>query len=573
MPANIQSTYEQIKQTIDIVDVIGERVKLIPTSKGFFGLCPFHSEKTPSFHVYKDTQSYYCFGCHAGGNLFKFVMDIEQVNFREALEILAQRAGIDFVPYKREKGEKSYNEILNLTTKFFTESLQGIQGTAARAYMERRHMDNSDIERFSLGYNLDSWDSLVNYLRSEKVNDKQIMELGLALKGKHGLYDRFKGRLIFPIKSVAGNTIAFGGRLIDGEGAKYINSPETIMYSKRKNLYLLDTARKNIQEKERAILVEGYMDALRLHKCGFTETVASLGTSLTNEQAKLLGRFTNVCYICYDSDAAGQEATIRGMYILQKEGIKVYVVSLPEGKDPDEFLTHNDNTPAMFEEALQNAKPLIIQHISVLQSKLSQQDTKEAAVKELFEGLEQLNSDEVQNYMAQVSSAVGMKPSVIADKLNSGSVHEGMSAIDFFKMMRQNKIDNSRFLVAEGVVCSLLYHYSEFRLSTTPSDIYNFMITPLAKETAYALLTDNPENLYMTWTDINDKERLGIIIAGDSTVFNRYDNRSLRDKWRMYCNEIQYIRMKLEQAKLIKNFGKANVDTPELSSGGQYWLM
>ena len=216
-------------------------------------------------------------------------------------------------------------------------------------------MDNSDIKRFSLGYSLNSWDSLVNYLRTEKVNDKQILDLGLALQSKHGLYDRFRGRLMFPIKNIAGKIIAFGGRLIDGEGAKYINSPESVVYSKRNNLYLLHEARHSIREKKRSILVEGYMDAIRLHKCGFTETVASLGTSLTIEQAKSLARLAQDCYICYDSDSAGQTATLRSMYILQQNELNVHVVTLPEGKDPDEFLSSDNNTPEKFEDAVKAA--------------------------------------------------------------------------------------------------------------------------------------------------------------------------------------------------------------------------
>ena len=174
--------------------------------------------------------------------------------------------------------------------------------------------------------------------------------------------------------------------------------------------------------------------------------------------------------------------------------------------------------------------------------------------------------------MAQISSAVSMKPGVIADKLNSGFANEGMSAVDFFKMARMNKIDDSRFLVSESVLCSLLYHYSEFRLKTTPNEIYNFMITRIAKETAYALLTDNPENLYMTWTDIDDRERLDIILYGDTIVNSHYDFRSPQEKWRSFSTELKGIRMKLEQNNLIQHFEAAKVETPELNTGGQWFV-
>ena len=575
MSADNQKLYEQIKESLDIVDIIGERVKLAPSTRGFFGLCPFHNEKTASFHVYEDTQSYYCFGCHRGGDIFRFIMDIEEINFNEALEILAQRAGIKLIPYEKTKGAKSYNEILELATKFFTENLQGVQGTVARAYMERRNMDNSDIDRFSLGYSLGSWDSLVKYLRSEKIDDKQILDLGLASHGTHGLYDKFRGRLIFPIRNVAGSIVAFGGRLIDGDGPKYINSPESVVYSKRKNLYLLNIARKAIKEKNRAILVEGYMDALRLHKCGFTETIASLGTSLTNDQAKLLQRFANNCYICYDSDSAGQTATLRSMYILQEEGINVYTVSLPEGKDPDEFLSTNGNTPEMFEKILQEAKPLIIQHLLALKPELTQHDTKKAAVDELFDGLVKLNPDDVANYTAQISEATLIDAETITNKIrdpsNPGiSIKSKISDSDFFKMNAKKNTKDSKCFEAESAVCSLLYHYSECRLSTTPQEIYDLMQTPAAKDTAYALLTENPESVYKIWTDVGDSERLEIIAAGDY-VISTCTYKTVQDKWNAFFNELKLIENLKQQEKLRASFRTGKADKTALRTGHQWW--
>ncbi len=347
--------YNEIKNSLDIVDIIGEKVNLRRTGQGFTGLCPFHSEKTPSFHVWPETQSYYCFGCHEGGNIFTFIMKTEGLNYHEALEFLASRAGIKIDSHKINKSRDLY-EIMNLTANFYANNLVSSQGVTARAYMKRRNLTENDINNFSLGYSLNSWDSLVNYLRKNNIPDKIIVDSGLALNGKTGIYDRFRGRLIFPVKDISGRIIAFGGRLVDGEGVKYINSPESEIYSKRKNLYLLDIARKSIREKGRAILVEGYMDALRLHKCGFNESVASLGTALTSEQAELLKRFADRCYICYDNDPAGISATIRGMYILQENGLDVRVINLEGGsKDPDEFLSANPIIE--FEQAIKNAKP------------------------------------------------------------------------------------------------------------------------------------------------------------------------------------------------------------------------
>ena len=258
---------ERIRNTLYIADIIGGRVKLRRSVRGYSGLCPFHSERTPSFHVYTDTQTYYCFGCHEAGNVFTFIMKTDGLSFPEAVKTLADQAGIEVPKYERESNAKGNYEVLDLAAKFYAENLK----SGARGYLERRKIDELDIKRFSLGHAPSSWDALVEYLRSQNVTDKQLLDLGLAMQGKHGLYDKFRGRVIFPIHDIAGRVIAFGGRLLDGEGAKYLNSPESAIYHKRKNLYLLDMARKSIREKKRSILVEGYMDAIRLHKCGFTE--------------------------------------------------------------------------------------------------------------------------------------------------------------------------------------------------------------------------------------------------------------------------------------------------------------
>ena len=284
---------ELISSSTDIAELISEDVKLKPSSRGYVGLCPFHNEKTPSFHVYTDTQSYYCFGCHKGGNIFTYIMTRENVNFPEALQILADRAGIKL---PNERGERKHNhDILKLAEEFFINKLKSPSGNAPKAYIMKRGLTESDINTFGLGYAPESWDALSVYLRKHGLTDKMIVSSGLAVQSERGgIYDRFRGRIIFPIHSITGRTIAFGGRIITGEGAKYINSPESDTYRKRDNLYLMDIARNAIREKRRSILCEGYMDAIRLHKSGFHEAVASLGTSLTSQQAEMLSRYADV---------------------------------------------------------------------------------------------------------------------------------------------------------------------------------------------------------------------------------------------------------------------------------------
>lgn len=522
MAANNQ-IIEQIRDALDIAEVIGDRVKLKRSSRGYESLCPFHDEQTPSFHVYTDTQSYYCFGCHEAGNIFTFLMKIENISFREALKILADRAGIKLPEYEKKNGEKNSYEILELATKFYSENLSGLNGNVARSYIRHRKLDEDDITKFSLGYSPASWDSLVVYLKNSGVSEMQLLNLGLALQGKYGLYDKFRGRIIFPIKDIAGRTIAFGGRLIDGEGAKYINSSESKIYSKRKNLYLLDVARKSIREKKRSILVEGYMDAIRLHKCGFTETVASCGTSLTPEQAETLSRFADRCYICYDSDTAGQNATLRGMYILAENGLDVYVVTLPEGKDPDEFLSVN--SPEKFEEAITNSKPLVLKHIEILTPAIKNSATRKSAMKELFESLLNLNIAEVLQYKTRLSEVTGVPPSKIEEWFSS---KRKKTLLDVPVVNEKNKeIEQS----CEAGLCSLLFHNPECVVNMEPEEALKIIRNPVAREMALALLTENPDDMIALWLSTGETEKLAILARGDEFCA-RMKGLTLAEKWR-----------------------------------------
>ena len=511
--------YDQIRDSVDIADVIGERVRLRPASRGYSGLCPFHEERTPSFHVYTDTQSYYCFGCHEAGNVFTYVMKTESVSFPEAVKILAYRAGITLPEYERKSGKRSAYEILDMTAKFYADSLAGSAG--ARAYLKRRKLDESDKSRFSLGYAYASWDSLVRYLREQKVPDKQMLDLGLALSGKYGLYDTFRGRLIFPIKDIAGRVIAFGGRLIDGEGAKYINSPESEIYRKRKNLYLLDRAKSAICEKKRSILVEGYMDAIRLHKNGFRETVASLGTSLTPEQAEILSRYADRCYICYDSDTAGQKATIRSMYALQKHGLDVYVMNLPDKKDPDEYLT--EHSPEDFEEEIKEARPLVVQHIEMLKPLLSDTLTRKSAQRELFGTLSELGLSEVFEYTKQLSEATGILPNQIREWFLSRGKRK---LPEEARKQVRGDIEHP----CEAVLCSLLLKDADFRQRLTIEEVQKLLKDDTARDTAIAILTEDVESLMELWTSLGETRKLGLLARGEE-YSRQMKEGSERDKW------------------------------------------
>ena len=327
-----------------IEDVVGQYVTLKRSGSNLFGLCPFHGEKTASFSVAPDKGIYYCFGCHKGGSVINFQMEIEGLSYPDAVRSLAKRAGME-VP-EDEQYQSRYRQQERLwalhkeAARFFHSQLYAPVGAQALNYALGRGMNKYILTTFGVGYAPDSWDALVNALRKKGYTDQELRDSGLVtVSRKNGnLFDRFRDRLMFPIIDVRGNVIAFGGRVIkkDSEAAKYLNSPETLIFNKRKNLFGLNLAKKT--KHPYLILVEGNIDVVALHQYGFDNAIASLGTSLTEEQAALLSKYTDQVVLIYDGDNAGQNATKRAIPILEKAGIQVKVLQLRDAKDPDEFL-------------------------------------------------------------------------------------------------------------------------------------------------------------------------------------------------------------------------------------------
>ena len=328
-----------------IEDVVSQYVNLKRSGSNLFGLCPFHGEKTPSFSVSPDKGIYYCFGCHKGGSVINFEMEIEGLSYPDAVRALAKRAGLE-VP-EDEQYQSRYRQQERLwalhkeAARFFHSRLYAPIGANALQYATGRGMPKSILTKFGIGYAPDSWTDLVDYLRSKNYSDQELRDSGLVtVSQKNGnLFDRFRDRLMFPIIDVRGNVIGFGGRIMnssDKSAAKYLNSPETLIFNKRKNLFALNLAKKS--KLGYLILVEGYMDAIALHQYGFDCAVASLGTALTEDGANLLSRYTDQVVLIYDGDEAGQNATQRAIPILEKAGLQVKVLKMRDAKDPDEYL-------------------------------------------------------------------------------------------------------------------------------------------------------------------------------------------------------------------------------------------
>ncbi len=322
----------------DIVEVLSSYLPMKRQGRIHKALCPFHNEKTASFTVYPDTQSFYCFGCNAGGDVITFVMKQENLDYVEAVKLLAQRAGMAMPEETDDGGQRLRRKILDANKKaarFFFDSLNTDAGREVRAYLRRRGLSDSTIKKFGIGYSPDTWGSLRDYLRKEGFYDQELIAAGLLVEGKKGSYDAFRGRVMFPIIDLRGNVIAFGGRTL-GDGPKYLNTSDTEVFKKSRNLFALNVA-KNTPDRT-IILAEGYMDVIALHQAGFTNAVATLGTALTAEQARVIANYADEIVICYDSDEAGQRATRRAIDILREVGLLVKVLNFEGAKDPDEFI-------------------------------------------------------------------------------------------------------------------------------------------------------------------------------------------------------------------------------------------
>jgi DNA primase len=382
--AEAGSFAERVKQQADIVRVIGEYVRLRKTGQNFTGLCPFHQEKTPSFAVHPVRQIYHCFGCGAGGDVFKFVMELEKSTFPEAVRTVAEKCGIA-IPKPRERSpeERSENqqraaliEMHRDAAAFFARQLHdAADGKVAFAYLEDRGLDREAMRRFGLGYAPSAGDALLRQLKA-KYPEKLLEVSGLVSSDQSGrLYDRFRRRIMFPIANDTGKIIAFGGRAMGDDIPKYMNSPETPIYSKSGVLYHLDRAKESLRQSDFAILVEGYMDAIAVARAGFANVVASCGTSLAEPQIKMLGRFTRRVVVNYDPDTAGQVATERSITLLLEKEFDVRVLSLPGGADPDKF-TREQGAEA-YKKLLAQAPP----YLDYLIGRARQMDRSTAAGK------------------------------------------------------------------------------------------------------------------------------------------------------------------------------------------------
>ena len=413
---------EKIKEANDIVDVISESVRLKKSGRSFSGLCPFHNEKSPSFSVSQEKQIYKCFGCGESGNVITFVMKNKHMPFIDAIKFLADRSNIVLQEEARVNPTARKKELLYKVNveagRFFYSNLRA--NKIAKEYFLNRGIREETIKKFGLGYAKDSWNNLLFHLRKLGYKDEILLEAGLVLTSEKtgNNYDRFRNRVMFPVFDYRGKVIGFGGRVLDDSKPKYLNSPETLVFQKGTNLYGLNFAIKSNMQERYFIMVEGYMDLITLHQYGITNVVASLGTALTENQARLLKRYADKVIISYDADVAGQTATMRGLEILKNAGFDVRVLSIPQGKDPDEYVRSNGKEA--FIKLINDAEGLVDYRIKKAGENINFKDSNDLIRygKKVTEILAQVNPIEKDIYIKKISENTGIREQALYDLLS-----------------------------------------------------------------------------------------------------------------------------------------------------------
>lgn len=481
----------------DIVSVVSSYVELKPKGHRYWACCPLHGEKTPSFSVNADKQLFYCFGCHAGGNVIRFVMDMDHLTFREAVEKLAQRAGMQ-LPEMTDDSEamkqRAYKERLYACTRaaarYYMETLLGPDGAPGRAYFQKRGITADSVKRFGLGYAKAGWSNLKDHLGKQGFTDREMLDAGLLVHNaqKGTVYDAYRDRVIYPILDINGRVLGFGARVMNDEKPKYINTGDTPIYNKRNNLYGLHVQKG--QRIENLIMVEGYMDVIGLYEQGVTNAVASLGTALTAQQAQLLKRYVSTCYIAYDGDAAGQHAMIRGLDILKDAGIDVRVIVFPDGLDPDEFIRQRGKDA--FGKLRDNALSLNAFKLESMSREhdLSNENDREKYVRRacgFISGLEPVEQD---RYYRQLAQKTGFSVETLKEQGKSG-VLVREKEIPLRRPVRYYSKPGGELtgrIKAEALLCANMALSRDAALEAVGAGVFDLIRTPALNAYAVAVV-------------------------------------------------------------------------------------
>lgn len=576
---------EEVRGRSDIVDVVSSYVRLTKKGSNYFGLCPFHNEKSPSFSVNPDRQTYKCFGCGDGGNVITFVMKYENMSFPEALKLLAERAGVELPKdtYSEEarKRDSLKNQILEVNReagKYYYFQLRSEYGKNAYAYLTGRSLSDDTIKKFGLGYAMTGQDLLYRYLKSKDFSDELLAKSGIFnIDDRRGMTDKFWNRVIFPIMDINHRIIGFGGRVMGDGKPKYLNSPETIVFDKGRNLYGLNLARTS--RKKNMILCEGYMDTIALHQAGFNQAVASLGTAFTSGQASLLRRYTEEVLLTYDSDSAGVNAALRAIPILREQGINARVIDMKPYKDPDEFIKNMGNEA--FEERIRNAENSFFFEVRITEGDYDLKDpdgrTRFAlsVAKKLLRFSEDIERD---NYLEAIASKYSMNP----DNLRKLVAKEAMKG-EGIKVYEKPKSginsagrEEDKSYLAERMLLTWLMEEPHLYGKISPyigvddftDELYRTVATIAFEQLENGSI--NPAMIIGCFTDEEEMEKVASMFATDIGEFDtpsdkgralkelliRVKNNSLNSAGNSDMGDFDELGRMLENKRLIEEIGR-----------------
>ena len=545
---------DEIRSRNDIVSTISQYMTLKRKGRNYFGLCPFHNEKSPSFSVSPDKQIFHCFGCGVGGDVINFVKKIENIGFLDSVRLLAEKSGIQLpndVSKAEEKNIKLKNRVYKineLAAKFYHENLYKPTSKIAQDYIKKRKLNNATLKSFLMGYASNSSNELLRYLKEQGFTEEELLASCLIGKSDRGYYDKFRNRLMIPIRDERGRFIAFGGRVLDDSKPKYINSPENIVYSKGRNLFGLNVAREGVHGPlKRLLIVEGYMDAISLYQRGITNVVASLGTALTDSQGRLLRRNTEQVILGYDADGAGQQAIIRGMEILKSMDIDIRILQISGAKDPDEYVLKFG--PEKMVKAMDEAISAIEFKIKVLRANLDLNNVNDK-VKFLTEIAKILsnvdNNIEREVYIDRISKVYEISKNAIVSEVDK-LLYRSLAGVTKFeksnivlKDTQDSKIDVAT-RKREGIVVYLLVDYTKLSFDRIKSVVDLDLIKSEKNKKIIGILYERidlnnlPENIISLFEDEDDINYVSGILSYDFEISDV--NKAIEDIEKVYYKE------------------------------------
>ena len=555
---------EEIRSANDIVDVVSQYVTLKRSGRNFFGLCPFHREKSPSFSVSPDRQYFHCFGCHKGGDVFTFVSEIEKVSFKEALEMLAERAGVSLpvsenTEYNKNQYLKDRMYKINAETAvFYHERLYKPLAKIAQNYVKQRKLDNQTLKAFKIGYS-GEYNELYKHLKAADFKDEEILATGLVNKTDKGEFiDRFRKRLMFPIMDVSGKVIAFGGRKLENNDklAKYINSNENLIYSKKRHLFALNLAKQS--DSKKIILVEGYMDAISLHQRGIKNVVASLGTALTEEQGRLLRKYSEQVILSYDSDGAGQEAILRGLTILENQGCDARVLQMEGAKDPDEYVIKYGS--GRFNLLVEKAISLVEFKIKMLKDKYNLENVKDKIkflkeITKILSGVE--NKIEREIYIDKISAQYNISKEAIYAEVNKSVTNKDNALTKPAIKKAKKETVNPSIIKRENMIIYLLINnfeeaYEKIVTNITADD-FKLEINKIIFEKIMESTVENSEKILQLISNIEDEDiqsHVSQILVTDYEITSV--QKCIEDVIKIY-NKDKLQKRKLEIIRLLED--------------------